>query len=486
MEFASLQDLCLLLISLAIRRCICSERLCRLSVLLQRSPASDPPLVRISISDTGLGSCIEEFQNLKCPVEDGIVYVRTTNICDKEISCYELNLKENVTTRKPILLPSNIKHGVKFSGTEVCLSVSESVDVLLEEFNCFFQKILVLKVPNIAMEVMADGQDVPGSRNDAVFLEKFSPSSSFAASTLDHLKLGLESYVLRHGSSLACDSCFPNRDNLRSGGGMVCEDKHKTTKLVVEAAVVTSEIPNPTNNCFGAGCSDTKVLCFKDFAPCSISEALLKALTGIDWKRYGLALECAIDQRSHALLKWEHMPLSFHIHIVVHCYDKLVFEAMPLLQKTRFDKKLIRKAVKLALDDFKNKHAGVLLSADTLKVLACSRRNQEQLPKLASIFHLQISKFAPDLAKSIAGLVLYSSDMDFKEECLAILGLQPHQSEGEIVGENIKKKIISAIEVNDRRQQGTREVAPLLFEGRHELQYVDDECDEDGFDPMDL
>ena len=41
---------------------------------------------------------------------------------------------------------------------------------------------------------------------------------------------------------------------------------------------------------------------------------------------------------------------------------------MPLLQKTRFDKKLIRKAVKLALDDFKNKHAGVLLSADTLKV----------------------------------------------------------------------------------------------------------------------
>ncbi|KAG7029197.1 Type 2 DNA topoisomerase 6 subunit B-like protein, partial [Cucurbita argyrosperma subsp. argyrosperma] len=419
-----------------------------------------------TISDTGLGSCIEEFQNLKCPVEgilaetwNGIVYVRTTkiaDICDKEISCYELNLKENVTTRKPILLPSNIKH--------VCLSVSESVDVLLEEFNCFFQKILVLKVPNIAMEVMADGQDVPGSRNDAVFLQKFSPSSSFAASTLDHLKLGLESYVLRHGSSLACDSCFPNRDNLRSGGGMVCEDKHKTTKLVVEAAVVTSESSNPSNNCFGAGCSDTKVLCFKDFAPCSISEALLKALTGIDWKRYGLALECAIDQRSHALLKWEHMPLSFHIHIVVHCYDKLVFEAMPLLQKTRFDKKLIRKAVKLALDDFKNKHAGVLLSADTLK----------------------ISKFAPDLAKSIAGLVLYSSDMDFKEECLAILGLQPHQSEGEIVGENIKKKIISAIEVNDRRQQGTKEVAPLLFEGRHELQFVDDECDEDGFDPMDL
>ncbi|XP_038885431.1 type 2 DNA topoisomerase 6 subunit B-like isoform X2 [Benincasa hispida] len=468
MEFASLQELYLHLISSAIRRCICSERLCRLSVLLQRSPASDPPLVCISISDTGLGSCIQEFQDLKCPVEgilaetwDGIVYVKTTDILDTEISCYQLNLKENVTTRKPIWLPSNIKHGVKFSGTEVCLSVSESVDVLLAEINCFFHQILILNIPNIAMEVVADGQDIPGSRNDAVFLENLSSSSSFTASTLDHLKLGLEDYVLRHGSSSTCDSCFPNRDDLRSGGGMVCEEKHKITKLVVEAAVVISEISNPTNNCFGGGCSDTKVLCFKDFVPCSITEAFLKALTGIDWKRYGLTLECAINQSSHALLKWGDMPFSFHIHIVVHCYHKIVAEATPMVQQTRYDKKLIRKAVQLALDDFKNKYTGFLLSADTLK----------------------ISKFAPDLAKAVAGLVLYSNDMDFKNECLSILGLQTHQSEGGIVEETIKKMIISAIEGNDRRPQRLKEVAPLLFEdGR----FVDDECYKNGFDPMDL
>lgn len=41
---------------------------------------------------------------------------------------------------------------------------------------------------------------------------------------------------------------------------MVCEDKHKTTKLVVEAAVVISEISNSANNCFGARCSDTEVV----------------------------------------------------------------------------------------------------------------------------------------------------------------------------------------------------------------------------------
>ncbi|CAK9312345.1 unnamed protein product [Citrullus colocynthis] len=274
------------------------------------------------------------------------------------------------------------------------------------------------------MEVVADGQDIPGSRNDAVFLENLPASSSFIASTLDHSKLGLEDYVLKHGSGLTCDSCFPNRDDLRSGSEMVCEDKHKTTKLVVETAVMISEVSNLANNCFGARCSDTEVLCFKDFAPCSISEAFLKALTGIDKKRYGLPLECAIDQISH-----------------------LVAEATPLVQQTRFDKKLIRKAIELALDDFKNKYAGFLLSADTLKVDLYFTNTIHFFSHvyLFAAIKLNIKKsnprhfrFAPDFAKAIAGLISYSNDMDFKKECLAILGLQPHQSEGEIVGETIK------------------------------------------------
>lgn len=77
--------------------------------------------------------------------------------------------------------------------------------------------------------------------------------------------------------------------------------------------------------------------------------------------------------------------------------------------------------------------------------------------------------------------------MDFKRECLAILGLQPHQSEGEVVEETIKKKIISVIEKNDQRPQGIKEVACLLFRaGRQKLQDLDNECYMDDFDPMDL
>lgn len=79
-------------------------------------------------------------------------------------------------------LPSNIKHDVKFryetvinflvtshyfylnqaviglfknkltSGTEVCLSVSESVDVLLAEINCFFHQVSFFFIlPNLLL-----------------------------------------------------------------------------------------------------------------------------------------------------------------------------------------------------------------------------------------------------------------------------------------------------------------------------------------------
>ncbi|GKV22900.1 hypothetical protein SLEP1_g32712 [Rubroshorea leprosula] len=84
MEISSVQKLCLHLISSAFQRCRQSEDLCRLSVVLNRSTAASP-IVRVSISDTGIGSCLEEFQVLKiageflCPEKwDGLLLVRTT------------------------------------------------------------------------------------------------------------------------------------------------------------------------------------------------------------------------------------------------------------------------------------------------------------------------------------------------------------------------------------------------------------------------
>ncbi|KAJ6898192.1 hypothetical protein NC652_024879 [Populus alba x Populus x berolinensis] len=63
MEISSTSNLCIHLISCAFQRCRLSQQLCRLSAVL-KSPS--PSILQISISDTGIGSCLEEFQDLNC------------------------------------------------------------------------------------------------------------------------------------------------------------------------------------------------------------------------------------------------------------------------------------------------------------------------------------------------------------------------------------------------------------------------------------
>lgn len=150
MDVSSVHKICQHLISSAVQRCLVSEDLCRVSILLKSSSASDPPGVRISISDTGSGSNLEEFRDLKYKSTgkwDGELSVTTTSISDIEIYHYHFMLKEVITARRLMRLPSNPKNGVQFSGTEVSLSTSESIDDLKGEIICFFRKMLILRIP---------------------------------------------------------------------------------------------------------------------------------------------------------------------------------------------------------------------------------------------------------------------------------------------------------------------------------------------------
>jgi len=69
----------------------------------------------------------------------------------------------------------------------------------------------------------------------------------------------------------------------------------------------------------------------------------------------------------------------------------------------------------------------------------------------------QVREYVPDLAESIAGLILSSTDEEFQDECIALLGLGSEQdiSEG-AVQSSISEKMIRIIEMNDtRRMQRT-------------------------------
>ncbi|KAK2636503.1 hypothetical protein Ddye_031295 [Dipteronia dyeriana] len=442
MDVSSVQKLCIHLISAAFQRCRVSDDLCRLSVVLRCcSSAPDPSIVRISISDTGIGSSLEEFQDLKFSRE--IIDAEKWGKCisDNEIYHYHLYLRESISARRLTRLPSNPKSDVKFRhaamqfhlnshfGTEICLSISESIDVFLAEFNCYFRK-------NVAIELVVEREDVPGSRYKDVFLANECNPLPFSASNVERLKSGLEDYVLKHGNTLQgmCDSCFPCWEHLKVGNGVACcTETQRNSGILMEVIVIISEL-SENSSCIRECGAKTEVLYFKDFTPCSINQICLTALTTFDWKSYGLALERVNDQGGCAILEWENLPPHVHIDMC----------KLPLLrQKTQPNQNLIKKAVKLALDDLKEKHAGVLLSAHAVTI--CS--------------------YAPDLARSIAGLILSSNDSEFQGECLTLLGLQSQHIDGETVEGCINEKIISVIEMNDRKPRKSKEVAaPFLFE----------------------
>ncbi|KAK7407253.1 hypothetical protein VNO78_08996 [Psophocarpus tetragonolobus] len=302
MEFSSAQKLCLHLISSANQRCRLSEQICRLAVILIRS--SSHPSLRISISDTGIGSCLEEFQDLRFSTDvadnwDGILSLKTTSKCDVPI------------------------------GSEVCLSSFGSLDLLLADIHTFIQKMIILKTPNVAIQLVAEDCDVPESRYEKVFLANECNQLPISASNLELLKSGIEVYVLKHGNNLSntCNSCFPSREQLKVGSGVACSTKNRlNTELVMEAVIVISNISVQGTTCFRQYGNKTEVrpqvLYFKDFSPGTISQSSMKALQRIDWKTYGFNFGGIVQQDGITLLEWENLPTDSQIDIVLHEYHK--------------------------------------------------------------------------------------------------------------------------------------------------------------------
>ncbi|KAK2977504.1 hypothetical protein RJ640_016132 [Escallonia rubra] len=345
-DASSVYKLCRHFIYCAIQRCRKSDELCRLSVALKSSPLSDPQIVQISISDTGVGSCLEEFQDLMYAPDPALGGKWGPRV--KMAGTYLLNLFNAAL------------------GTEVSLSTSEIVDDLLAEITLFLQKMLILKIPKVAIELMVDCGDLSHSCFGNVILANDCTSFS-PASSIEHLKSGLEDYIFKHGNSLEniCRSCFSTGASPKVQSGVACcAESKRSAGQVTEAVIIVSESSDST------------------------------------------------------------------------------ITLPPVKQKAGLGQSLVKKAIKLALNDLKEKNAGVLLSAHALKI--CS--------------------YAPDLAKTISGLILSSNDSNFQGECISLLGLQGQNFEKETVENCVKEKIISVIELNDRKPQRSREAAPPLFE----------------------
>uniref|UniRef100_A0A0E0E670 Uncharacterized protein n=1 Tax=Oryza meridionalis TaxID=40149 RepID=A0A0E0E670_9ORYZ len=106
------------------------------------------------------------------------------------------------------------------------------------------------------------------------------------------------------------------------------------------------------------------------------------------------------------------------------------------------ERHLLRKALKSALFELKADHAEDFLSCHGQKV----------------------REYVPDLAESIAGLILSSNDQEFQDECIALLGIGSDQdlTEG-AVRSCIGEKMNRIIEMNDTKEN-VEHNAPYLFE----------------------
>ncbi|KAJ6800006.1 type 2 DNA topoisomerase 6 subunit B-like isoform X1 [Iris pallida] len=330
-------------------------------------------------------------------------------------------------------------------GTEVCLSTAEdNFDELVAWVIQLVQKMLVLKSQNVAVELVVDHIDNQESRRDHLLQRTDNDSLPVSLSYIELLVSGLEEYVLKHGIFVEekFQTCSTRRDDLKVGSGQASTaENSKGTGQTVEVIIVIATMASQPC-CWRANSSTTQVLYFQDFSLSAISQPSINALVNVDWQNYGLRLTGNfVDDDHHAVLKWENMALFSHIDIAIHNYSKITIPQAR--QETPAIRSLIKKAVKCALDDLKAKYTGFFLSSHAFKV----------------------REYAPDLSKSIAGLILSSNDPDFQNECGALLGLEADDAGfKERIETCIQKKIIGVLEMNDRKPKGERDNGTSLFE----------------------
>ncbi|KAJ1260954.1 hypothetical protein BS78_10G271000 [Paspalum vaginatum] len=448
----------------AVQRCRMSESPCRLTASLKRSadPAGPLPL-RISVSDTGVGSKLEEFLELdvlarETSVEkwDGALLITTTGINDEAIYRYRINLREEIASARFTKLATTYKNHARFSGTEVCLCLSNEDDV--DDFILWlvglFNKILVLRAPNLACELFIEQTGNAESRNACLAQDSSDVHPSVIVSSIDHLVSGLKNYALSHGNTRdKCDACSLNRDFLNIGTGAANNvDRRKAKGLHVEVVIVIAHTASDLN-CWMLNCSSTQVLCFEDFVPCPISQSCFDVLMSIDWQSYGFKLKGGfMGDEGNAILEWDSMTFA-RVDIAIHTYHDCTLQEWQRSQQNRY---LVRKALKSALSHLKADHAGHFLSCHGQKV----------------------REYAPDLAESIAGLILSSNDKEFQDECIALLQLDSEQevSEG-AVRSSIHEKLVRIIEMNDTKEN-VEDNTPYLFE----CEKLDEDSQLDGED----
>ncbi|XP_062233900.1 uncharacterized protein LOC133931091 [Phragmites australis] len=231
------------------------------------------------------------------PLTDGTLLITTTGINDDAIYRYRFNLQEEISSARFTKLATTYKNHATFSGTEVCLWLSNEADVddFILWLVAFVRKILVLRAVvsisellscrqvvtevvhtlsfsmflcsftvsqfsnNLACELFVEQTGSAESRNVCLPQDSDDVHLSIMTSSIDQLVSGLEEYALSHGNTCAkCHTCSLNRDLLKIGTGTVSNvDRRKAKGLNVEVVIVVAHTASDLS-CWMVNCSSTQ------------------------------------------------------------------------------------------------------------------------------------------------------------------------------------------------------------------------------------
>ncbi|KAG0461531.1 hypothetical protein HPP92_021828 [Vanilla planifolia] len=223
--------------------------------------------MQIDVSDTGVGSSLEEFRALEFgghpPFSldkwDGVLSITTTSINEKVIQHYRLNLQEIVSSTRMRLkrLPCTSKHVGTFSGTEVCFSTEEeNIDEFVAWVVKFVQKMHVLNDHETFVDLLVEIIDNHGSKH-VQFLpgNRSSSATSRPMSNVECLYYGLIDYKLQQRGSVEV-ACSTRREDFKVGIGNACGLRNG--RHTVDVAVLVVPLGSIAC-CLGARSQNTEI-----------------------------------------------------------------------------------------------------------------------------------------------------------------------------------------------------------------------------------
>ncbi|XP_059066290.1 type 2 DNA topoisomerase 6 subunit B-like [Cryptomeria japonica] len=278
--------------------------------------------------------------------------------------------------------------------------------------------------------------------NEGILLPKsMSKIDRLAKGTVDYRINNMQKLDNQVQGPLAFRECF------KVGRGSVYSLEANTKMEIVFEVVLVLEIAKDTNkSCSTESTIKAKALYFEEYFPNSVTVSMVQALKSVDWKNYGLHMKgIEVDNFGDASIEWEGLQTIVNLDIVLHRYKReyppenmidsvqvfrhlFFYKCLKRRKKAFSELVIVKNALGKALNELKENNPELFLSQRACKM----------------------KTYAPDLSRSISGLIMSSNDMNFKEECAHIVGVSLEDLCQEKLLSCINKKILDVINITDR------------------------------------